>query len=101
MNSEAEITRLAKENETFQKSSRHSNIRSIFSLIILFPVRKKRARKELSYHLNFSGIKRAADGNRTRDLRTTNATLYRLSHSSIMFSQHLYYYTIGSSDCQA
>ena len=44
---------------------------------------------------------RAADGNRTRDLRTTNATLYRLSHSSIMFSQHLYYYTIGSSDCQA
>ncbi len=26
---------------------------------------------------------RAADGNRTRDLRTTNATLYRLSHSSI------------------
>ena len=25
---------------------------------------------------------RAADGNRTRDLRTTNATLYRLSHSS-------------------
>ena len=28
-------------------------------------------------------FKRAADGNRTRDLRTTNATLYRLSHSSI------------------
>lgn len=27
---------------------------------------------------------RAADGNRTRDLRTTNATLYRLSHSSTM-----------------
>ena len=26
---------------------------------------------------------KAADGNRTRDLRTTNATLYRLSHSSI------------------
>ena len=25
---------------------------------------------------------KAADGNRTRDLRTTNATLYRLSHSS-------------------
>ena len=27
--------------------------------------------------------KKAADGNRTRDLRTTNATLYRLSHSSL------------------
>ena len=27
---------------------------------------------------------RAADGNRTRDLRTTNATLYRLSHSSML-----------------
>lgn len=26
----------------------------------------------------------AADGNRTRDLRTTNATLYRLSHSSMV-----------------
>ena len=30
----------------------------------------------------FWAIKKAADGNRTRDLRTTNATLYRLSHSS-------------------
>ena len=29
----------------------------------------------------FSG---AADGNRTRDLRLTKATLYRLSHSSIV-----------------
>ena len=37
--------------------------------------------KEMSH---FPGHKkRAADGNRTRDLRTTNATLYRLSHSSI------------------
>ena len=32
--------------------------------------------------LNNQGIHSAADGNRTRDLRTTNATLYRLSHSS-------------------
>ena len=30
------------------------------------------------------GVLRAADGNRTRDLRTTNATLYRLSHSSML-----------------
>ena len=29
------------------------------------------------------GIKKAADGNRTRDLRLTKATLYRLSHSSL------------------
>ena len=27
--------------------------------------------------------KQAADGNRTRDLRLTKATLYRLSHSSL------------------
>ena len=27
---------------------------------------------------------KAADGNRTRDLRTTNATLYRLSHGSLL-----------------
>ena len=51
MNSEAEITRLAKENETFQKSSRHSNIRSIFSLIILFPVRKKKSQKRIKLSL--------------------------------------------------
>ena len=30
---------------------------------------------------------KAADGNRTRDLRTTNATLYRLSHSSLLFNK--------------
>ncbi len=33
--------------------------------------------------LHSQGFSKAADGNRTRDLRTTNATLYRLSHSSI------------------
>ena len=33
--------------------------------------------------LENQGFPRAADGNRTRDLRTTNATLYRLSHSSL------------------
>ena len=32
---------------------------------------------------NSRDFARAADGNRTRDLRTTNATLYRLSHSSL------------------
>ena len=32
----------------------------------------------------FHTFQRAADGNRTRDLRTTNATLYRLSHSSLL-----------------
>ena len=32
--------------------------------------------------LEKSRVFEAADGNRTRDLRTTNATLYRLSHSS-------------------
>ena len=37
--------------------------------------------------LENQGFKQAADGNRTRDLRTTNATLYRLSHSSLRF-QH-------------
>ncbi len=33
--------------------------------------------------LNNQGFLRAADGNRTRDLRTTNATLYRLCYSSL------------------
>ena len=36
--------------------------------------------------LSFYVIKKAADGNRTRDLRTTNATLYRLSHSSKFYA---------------
>ncbi len=35
---------------------------------------------------------RAADGNRTRDLRTTNATLYRLSHSSTRFRYFVFRY---------
>ena len=43
--------------------------------------------KEKAKNLNFKGFslihRQAADGNRTRDLRTTNATLYRLSHSSV------------------
>ena len=45
---------------------------------------------------------RAADGNRTRDLRTTNATLYRLSHSSIFCSSeaNLIYTIMGNSFCQ-
>ena len=38
---------------------------------------------ETMYFQGFHFSFRAADGNRTRDLRTTNATLYRLSHSSI------------------
>lgn len=36
-------------------------------------------KKSLIYN---QGLKRADDGNRTRDLRLTKATLYRLSHSS-------------------
>ena len=44
------------------------------------PLEQKRSPKTL----NFRAKKEAADGNRTRDLRTTNATLYRLSHSSMV-----------------
>ena len=36
------------------------------------------------YFLIFGQKNKAANGNRTRDLRTTNATLYRLSHSSMV-----------------
>ena len=36
----------------------------------------------------FAKKNKAADGNRTRDLRLTKATLYRLSHSSISISGH-------------
>ena len=42
-------------------------------------------KKSLIYN---QGLKRADDGNRTRDLRLTKATLYRLSHSSISISGH-------------
>ncbi len=41
------------------------------------------AKKNTKKPLKIKGLKKAADGNRTRDLRTTNATLYRLSHSSL------------------
>ena len=33
---------------------------------------------------------KAGNGNRTRDLRTTNATLYRLSHTSILTKKVLF-----------
>ena len=55
--------------------------------------------KKIGIPCVFKGfLYRAADGNRTRDLRTTNATLYRLSHSSIvgLLSQRmLVYQTAG------
>ena len=46
---------------------------------------KNKKRKHCKINVSASYM-RAADGNRTRDLRTTNATLYRLSHSSICVS---------------
>ena len=46
---------------------------------------KNKKRKHCKINVSASYM-RAADGNRTRDLRTTNATLYRLSHSSFLFS---------------
>lgn len=60
MNSEAEITRLAKENETFQKiiETQQHTINLLIDHFISGSERK-RARKELSYHLNFSGIKKS------------------------------------------
>lgn len=59
MNSEAEITRLAKENETFQKiiETQQHTINLLIDHFI--SGQKERARKELSYHLNFSGIKKS------------------------------------------
>ena len=42
---------------------------------------KNKKRKHCKINVSASYM-RAADGNRTRDLRTTNATLYRLSHIS-------------------
>ena len=48
---------------------------------------KNKKRKHCKINVSASYM-RAADGNRTRDLRTTNATLYRLSHSSISISEH-------------
>ena len=53
------------------------------SFFHIFSFENKRERKP-SQNKDFLSILKAADGNRTRDLRTTNATLYRLSHSSIM-----------------
>ena len=44
---------------------------------------KNKKRKHCKINVSASYM-RAADGNRTRDLRTTNATLYRLSHISTL-----------------
>ena len=52
----------------------------IYETILIYATKKS-----LTYN---QGLKRADDGNRTRDLRLTKATLYRLSHSSISISGH-------------
>ena len=64
-------------------------------LLIFIPIYESiliyATKKSLIYN---QGLKRADDGNRTRDLRLTKATLYLLSHSSIgridFFRQLLY-----------
>ena len=63
---------------------------------------KNKKRKHCKINVSASYM-RAADGNRTRDLRTTNATLYRLSHSSNpVRSPHanLGYIIMNIWDCQ-
>ena len=63
-------------------------------------------RNKKAENLYFQGSpllnRKAADGNRTRDLRTTNATLYRLSHSSLSCScrSRLDYIITASNICQ-
>ena len=42
----------------------------------------KERTREMTVLSHFPGDVKAGTGNRTRDLRTTNATLYRLSHAS-------------------
>ena len=42
----------------------------------------KERTREMTLLSHFPGDVKAGTGNRTRDLRTTNATLYRLSHAS-------------------
>ena len=37
-------------------------------------------------------LSKASDGNRTRDLFTTNEVRYRLCHASLSLSTHLLYY---------
>ena len=59
MNSEAEITSLAKENETFQKiiETQQHTINLLIDHFI--SGQKEKEPEELSYHLNFSGIKKS------------------------------------------
>ena len=65
---------------------------------------KNKKRKHCKINVSASYM-RAADGNRTRDLRTTNATLYRLSHSSLRCDlskslRYVLYFTIHCMSCQ-
>lgn len=52
-------------------------------------------KKSLIYN---QGLKRADDGNRTRDLRLTKATLYRLSQGSTSLTP--IYYIVNIQNCQ-
>ena len=46
-------------------------------------IEKNTRKTRIPENVDFQGFLEASDGNRTRDLRTTNATLYRLSYESI------------------
>lgn len=58
------------------KHKRNSYLSTLYRVLLIFGKKK--------IPCKYKGFRQAADGNRTRDLRTTNATLYRLSHSSII-----------------
>ena len=81
---------------------RRKSIENDFLLIFFYIQSKGAAQSSILMILRHPLLK-AADGNRTRDLRTTNATLYRLSHSSLFHLvalANLVYIIMGNQICQ-
>lgn len=62
------------------------------SFILPFFIKRRKAETKPTRGFRFNINKKADDGNRTRDLRLTKATLYRLSHISVFHTRLLIYF---------
>ncbi len=70
------------------------------SFILPFFIKRRKAETKPTRGFRFNINKKADDGNRTRDLRLTKATLYRLSHISELFCKFGYYNSISKIKMQ-
>ena len=76
------ISRSFQLSQTVRHSPYETKMRAASRMLASGKQLSKERTREMTVLSHFPGDVKAGTGNRTRDLRTTNATLYRLSHAS-------------------